>query len=85
MNSKRFVIKIASVPYREELVAEIYYNHEQWIEISREHEEALIIRFFSPLNKKYWEFPCDEALVVLEEAKRKLLAMGDKIDPNISP
>jgi len=81
MNSKRFVIKIASLPHREELVAEIYYDHKQWVEISREHEEELVIQFYSPSNKKYWEFPCDEALAALEEAKRKLLAMGDKIDP----
>ena len=77
MPSKNFAIKIASVPYREELVAEIYYNHEQWVEISQKQEQ-LIIRFYTPLNNNYWEFPLNEALEALEQAKKKILALGGK-------
>ena len=75
--SENFVIKIGSVPHREELVAEIYYNYEQWVEISQE-QEPLIIRFYSPLVGKCWEFSLDEALEVLEKAKKKLLGLGGR-------
>lgn len=37
-----FEIKIAIIPTRENLVAEIFYKHEQWIEISQETDELLI-------------------------------------------
>lgn len=77
MHIKKFTIKIGSVPNREELVAEIYYEHEQWVEISQE-EAQLIMKFYNPLNNKYWEFPCDEALNILERAKNKLLGLDSK-------
>ena len=70
-----FEIKIASIPTRENLVAEIFYKHEQWIEISQETDE-LLIRFYSPTEGDFWEFSCDEALQVLDQAKKKLLFIG---------
>ena len=75
MHSENFVIKVGSVPHREELVAEIYYNHEQWVEISQE-QGSLIIRFYPPLVGRCWEFSLDEALEALEGAKKRMLGLG---------
>lgn len=70
---EKFRITIASLPDRERLVAEILYEGVQWAEISQETDNALIIQFYSHPRKKYWEFTYDEALQILEQAKKKLL------------
>ena len=70
-----FRIEVADIPTRENLVAEIFYKGEQWVEISQEHGE-LIIQFYSPEEDDYWEFPFNEAMEALEKAKKKLLAVG---------
>lgn len=70
---ERFRITIASLPDREQLVAEIIYDGIQWAEISQEADE-LIIQFYSHPKKKFWEFPYDEAMKALEKAKNKLLS-----------
>jgi hypothetical protein len=67
-----FEIKIASVLHREELVAEIYYEREQWVEISQESDE-LLIEFHPKRNHSCWRFSFDEAMMVLESARKKLL------------
>ena len=72
MTEKTFSIKIVSDTSREKVFAEIYYNNEEWAEISQEEEKPLIA-FFRPIHKKYWEFPLDEALDVIEKAKKELL------------
>jgi hypothetical protein len=77
MIMKGFEIKIASVPHRERLVAEIYYNNNHWVEISDEQEE-LMVQFYRHPIKRYWEFPLEEALEVLERAKKRLKGMDDK-------
>lgn len=68
MIPKKIDIVITSFPDKEEVVAEIYYDKDQWVEISQENEE-LIIRFYPPANGSYWEFLCENALNVLQEAK----------------
>ena len=70
-----FRITVASVPDRENLVAEISYKDEQWVEISQEHGD-LIVQFYSPYKGDYWEFSFNEAVEALEKAKNKLLAVG---------
>jgi len=72
MDEKKFSIKIVSDTAREKVYAEIYYNNEGWAEISQETEIPLIA-FFPPRHGKYWEFPLDEALEAIEEAKKLLL------------
>ncbi|WP_420421570.1 hypothetical protein [Simkania sp.] len=74
---KDFEINIGSVPYREELVACIFYKKNCWAEISHEGKEMLI-HFYPHPNKKVWEFPLDEALKILEKAKQKMVALGSK-------
>ena len=77
MYLKNFEITIASLPHREELVAEIYYENQQWVEISQETGK-LIIQFYPHPKQKYWEFSLEEAMQVLEQAKNKLLGLGGK-------
>lgn len=68
----KFEIIIASLPDRERPVAEIAYENVQWVEISQETDE-IIIQFYPHPKKKYWEFQFDEAMKILQKAKKKLL------------
>ena len=70
----KFEILIASLPNRERLVAEIYYDNMYWVQISQEEEE-LVVQFYSHPTEKYWTFPFEEALKVLEQARNKLLEL----------
>jgi hypothetical protein len=72
---KKFDITIASLPDRENLVAEILYERMQWAEISQEADQVMI-QFYAHPTQKYWAFPLDEALKVLEQAKQKFLGIG---------
>ncbi len=73
---KDFRITVNSLPDRENLVAEIYYKHEQIAEINQETKE-LIIQVYAPnKEQKYWEFSLDEFQKVVEEAKQRLIAVG---------
>lgn len=69
---EKFRITIASLPDREHLVAEILYEGVQWAEIAQEAAE-LTIQFYAHPTQEYWEFPLDDALSVLDQAKAKLL------------
>jgi hypothetical protein len=71
----KFRITVASLPDRERLVAEILYAGVEWAEISQERDNGLIIQFYSHPSKKYWEFPFEEAVKILEQAKNKLLEL----------
>jgi len=50
----------------------LHYLLKYWAEISQESEE-IVIQFYPHPNEKCWEFLFDEALEVLEQAKKKLL------------
>jgi hypothetical protein len=73
---EQFRITVASLPDRENLVAEITYNNIEWAEISQENQE-MVVQFYPHPGKAFWEFPLNEALLVLEKAKKRLLDMGD--------
>lgn len=70
-----FRITIASLPDRENLVAEISYNNIQFAEISHETSE-LIIQFYPHPKEKYWEFSTDAILAIIEKAKKRLIEVG---------
>ncbi len=72
MNRKRFSFRIASDTSKEKVFAEVFYDDDQWAEISQEGEEPVVI-FLSPSNAKYWEFPLGVALEALQQAKKSLL------------
>ena len=75
MKKNNFRITIASLPDRENLVAEIFYDDTQWVEISQETPQ-MFIQFYSHPTKDYWEFPVEEALEILEKAKKRLMEVG---------
>jgi len=72
---ENFSITVNSLPDRENLVAEIYYKNYQVAEISQETDES-IIQIYSYKEKDCWEFLLEEFQKVIEEAKKKLLAVG---------
>ena len=71
---KDFEIAIASLPDRENLVAEIYYKKVGWVEISAEIPHKYVVAFCNCDEGSYWEFPFDEAMDVLQQAKDMLAA-----------
>jgi hypothetical protein len=56
---------IASPPDREKLVAEIFYDSEQWAEIHQEYGH-LTLQLFPRRDGKSWEFPLVEAVGMLQ-------------------
>ena len=71
-----FHIDIASLPDRENLVAEIFYKKDQWAEISQELSDEMIAQFYAHPKQNPWEFPLEDALAALEEAKKRLAKLG---------
>ena len=72
IKSDDFSIVIASVPHRENCICEIYYDGNQWVEIYKEGETAMI-EFHSHSDLKFWDLPLDLALDVLNQAKELYL------------
>ena len=72
MRKENFRITVLSVPDRENLVAEISYKGRGWVEISAEVSNEFVVAFCNKDNGNYWEFPFDEAMEVLQEAKDRL-------------
>ncbi len=71
MDHEGFSIVIANDD-REKVFAEIYFNGEQWAEISQEDKKP-VITLFAPLKGDRLDFFLDEFLDVIEKAKKKLL------------
>ena len=65
----KFNIELSSVPDRENLVAEIWYEKKMIAEVNKETEKFVIE--FCPDEKI--SFMLDEFLEVLENAKRRIL------------
>ena len=65
----KFYIELSSVPDRENLVAEIWYEKKMVAEVNKETEK-FVIEFC--LDEKI-SFMLDEFLEVLENAKRRIL------------
>nr|WP_311462243.1 hypothetical protein [uncultured Prevotella sp.] len=65
----KFNIELSSVPDRENLVAEIWYENKMVAEVNKETEK-FVIEFC--LDEKT-SFMLDEFLEVLENAKRRIL------------
>ena len=72
----KFRITVASLPDRENLASEIFYDHFGWVEISQE-TDALVIEFYFYPERPYWEFSYDEALKMLKWARNELLELPD--------
>ena len=65
----KFNIELSSVPDRENLVAEIWYEKKMVAEVNKETEKFVIEIY---LDEKI-SFMLDEFLEVLENAKRRIL------------
>ena len=71
-SATKMSVDIASPPDREKLVAEIFYDHEQWAEIHQE-TGSLMLELYPRRDGKPWEFSFDEALKTLRHAERRLI------------
>lgn len=60
------------MPDREEPVCEIYYKNKYWVEISAETPHEYVIQFYNNSSENRWEFPYEEAMSVIVEAKAHL-------------
>lgn len=74
---KDFEIEIVSYLDKKGLVAEIYYESLQWAEMFQKGTNILL-RLFPHPHKEYWEFSCEEALKIIEQAKTKLITKYNK-------
>ena len=60
---------------RQEPVSEIWYKNKYWVEISAEVPNKFMVQFYKHPKDNYWEFPYDEAMEILQEAKEHLRKM----------
>lgn len=67
-----FKFLIASPDDREELVCQIYYKGEGFVELSQEGRK-LEVEIYPPVKSKYWTIPYNELVDILVEAKKHLL------------
>lgn len=67
-----FEIIIASLPDKENVVAEIYYRNKYWAQISQESGQCILKLYSDPDGQK-WEFEFEEAMNILNKAKEKLI------------
>lgn len=67
--------KIDTVYYlaRKSTIAEIWYNSCLWAEISTKSKGS-VLKFYNHPDQEYWELPCEEAILILQQAKEKLRA-----------
>ncbi|MFN0061484.1 MAG: hypothetical protein ACKVPX_03055 [Myxococcaceae bacterium] len=65
-------ITIASVPDREDAVAELWLGDEQLGEVSRELVGGFSIELYSAPAGTPWKIPLDDLVAALEEAKTLL-------------
>lgn len=65
-------ISLSSPPDRENLVAEILYNHIQVAEVSNENDKLHIQLYGHPINH-CWDFEYDEFIQALAYAKLRLI------------
>jgi hypothetical protein len=65
-------ITIASVPDREKLVAELWYDQELWGEISQETGELLLEVYLNPSRNSH-QLKCKELILAIQQAEDKLL------------
>lgn len=68
----QFSYQIADVPDREELVAELLFDDEQWGEISKENGEVLL-ELYPQRSGEPWRFPPEEVERLINLARRDLI------------
>ena len=73
---------IASPPDREKLVAELFYENEQWAELHQESNTGLTLELYPRPDTQPWSFPLADALSALQVASRRLV--GDSDPPAVA-
>jgi hypothetical protein len=68
----KYRICISSPPDRNELVAEIFFEEFQWVEINQE-SGMMEVEFYSRPDGQPWKIDFSTVIDVLHEAKQKLL------------
>jgi hypothetical protein len=77
----KITVKIASVPDRDNLVAELWYENEQWGEISQETENLQLEMYprSSEENDNVWSFDLNEIMESLKEAQKRMSQLDKKM------
>lgn len=65
-------ITIASPPDREQLVAEVFFEHEQWAELNTESGDVAL-ELYPRVSGEPWEFKFEDAVNALQAARTWLL------------
>lgn len=74
----KITIEIASVPHREELVAELWYGDTQWGELSQEGGHLVLEIYPNPAGQP-WSFEFPEVLDALNQARYRLIGELEQI------
>ena len=72
MSKEDYRIVICDMPDREELVDEVHYKNNYWVEISAETPNKFVIQYYNKENGNCWEFPFAAAMDGLQQAKDML-------------
>jgi hypothetical protein len=67
-----FKVEIASVPDREEVVAEVWCGDELFA-VLRQEAGGVAVQLYGPEDTKAWELRLPDLLAVLEQARGKLV------------
>lgn len=68
----KITITIASVPDREELVAELWFGDTQWAELSQEGD-CLVLQVYPRPSGQPWTFEFTDVVDALEAARQRLV------------
>jgi hypothetical protein len=75
--SNKMRVVITSDTEREDLFAELWYDDEQWAEITADtSSRSFRIEIFAPHSPASYVFPLADLQQAIEEAKGRLVAMG---------
>jgi hypothetical protein len=69
---KKMTVTIASVPDRDNLVAELWCENDLWGELSQEQGELKLDIYPAP-NAQNWHLNYEELIGIIQESKEKLL------------
>lgn len=76
-------ITVGSVPDRENLVAELWYDNVMWCEISKEESDFTLEIYPNPSGKP-WAFKFEEAVAFLQQAERRLQNLDEPMPKQMS-
>lgn len=69
---ERLTVQVASIPDREEVVAEIWSGKNMVAELRRAGGQAFILEMYCSKSNEPWVFDLDSWVIALESAKKKL-------------